>query len=463
MESFPAFFPMTGRRVVVLGGGEAARRKARLVKKTPATLRVYAPRFAESWAPEFDINSELIARQPQGNDLEGAALVIVASEDPVQDAAWACLARRAGVPVNVVDRPEMCDFTVPALVDRGAVVAAVTTGGAAPVLARDVRARLEAALPKGVGVLAGLARSLRRRVADALPHERDRKAFWQRALRGPARDRALAGDAEGAKAALEDALANAAAPQGVVHIVGAGPGDAELLTLKALRLLQDADVIFHDSLIGPDILDLARRDADRIFVGKRAAKHAVPQEDIHALMVERARAGERVGRLKGGDPFVCGRGGEELEAVRAVGVEAHVVPGVSSALGCAASIGAPLTHRDHAQSVTFVTAHAKRGEPDLDWPALARPNQTVVVFMGRAQASGVALRLMAAGRSGETPVAVVENGTRPDEQVFTGTLDALARLAAQTGNGPVLMIIGEAAGQARARANLNTRALERAA
>ncbi len=447
MHVFPAMFSAAGRRLVIAGGGALARRKARLAAKTPAALTLIAPAFDPDYEAEFADHARIVRRAPRQTDFAGAALAIVAEEDHDRAVALACLARRAGAPVNVVDRPELSDWTMPAVVDRGQVVAAIATGGAAPVIARDLRAKLEALLPARLGDLARLADGFRARVKDALPSERARRAFWERALRGPVAERALAGDAVGAEAAMNAALANPDAQDGVVHIVGAGPGDPELLTLKALRILQDADVVFYDSLVGPGVLELIRRDAERVFVGKRRARHAVPQPEIHARLVAAARAGLRVVRLKGGDPFVFGRGGEELEALRAAGVDAHVVPGVSSALAASAAAAAPLTHRDHAQAVTFVTGHAKNGEtPDLDWFALARGNQTVVVFMGVNAAPAIAQRLIAAGRDADTPVAVVENASLPEQKVVRAPLGGVAAAMAEAGVvGPALLIIGDVA------------------
>ncbi len=450
MHVFPAMFSAAGRRLVIVGGGELARRKARLAATTPAALTLIAPAFADEYETEFADRAEFVRRAPRRADFAGAALAIVAEDDHDRATVAACLARQAGAPVNVVDRPELSDWTMPAVIDRGQVVAAIATGGAAPVIARDVRATLEALLPARLGDLARLAQGFRARVKDALPSETARRAFWERALRGPAAERALAGDAAGAAAALDAALAEPDASAGVVHIVGAGPGDPELLTLKALRILQDADIVFYDSLVGPGVLDRIRRDAERVFVGKRRARHAVPQAEIHGRLVAAARAGQRVVRLKGGDPFVFGRGGEELEALRAAGVEAHVVAGVSSALAASAAAAAPLTHRDHAQAVTFVTGHAKNGEtPDLDWFALARSNQTVVVFMGVNAAPVIAQRLVAAGRDAATPVAVVENASLPQQKVVRAPLGGVAAAMAEAGVvGPALLIIGEVAGVA---------------
>lgn len=426
---------MDGAHVVVFGDGEEAVRKIRLLEKTPVDIRQFADASVSG------------ARDA----LKGAAFSIVAvADDDLADVAIA-MVREAGVPLNAVDRPEHCDFTVPSILDRGDLVAAIGSGGAAPVLAKSVRTRLEALLPANLGELAAAARSFRPAVKSRLENATDRRKFWERALTGPAVEAALGADAAGLRAYLEDALeafVSGATAEGIVHIVGAGPGDPELLTLKAFRLIQEADVVFHDRLVSDEIMDLVRRDADRVSVGKSKGDHSVPQPQIHELMIAAARGGKSVVRLKGGDPFIFGRGGEELEALQAAGIKAQVVPGISSALGCAASAGLPLTHRDHAQALTFVTGHAKAGGvPDLDWASLARPAQTVVVFMGVGTSASIAEKLIGAGRAPSTPVAVIENGTRPNEIRVFGSLAELPALIERAGiKGPALLVIGEVAG-----------------
>lgn len=458
MRQFPAFFNMDGARIVLFGAGEEAVRKARLLARTPAELVV----VTETVSPEFEAEFAGRYRHALPGDaqdaLHGAAFAIVALTDTGDAEAAIALARAARVPVNAVDRPEHCDFTVPSILDRGEIVAAVASGGAAPVLAKSVRAKLEALLPARIGDLAALARRLRPAVKAAIGEGSARRQFWERALTGKAAERAYSGDLDGAEAEMR-ALLDDAHPSGIVHIVGAGPGDPELLTLKAFRLIQDADIVFHDRLVSAGVLDLVRRDATRVSVGKSKGNHSVPQAEIHTMMVDAAKAGLRVVRLKGGDPFIFGRGGEELAALEAAGVDAQVVPGISSALGCAASAGVPLTHRDHAQTLTFVTGHARNGGvPDLDWAALARPGQTVTVFMGVGTAPVIAEQLVAAGRAPATPVAIIENGTRDSEIRAFGTLAELPSLIRRHAiAGPALLVIGEVAGlpaAARAKAQL---------
>lgn len=448
MRQFPAFFNLEGARIVVFGGGEEAARKLRLFHASGAEIVLVGGFDEAALTAEFDEWVDTRPRSQIASALEGARLAIIAEENSAHRAEALAAARARNIPVNVVDHPEDCDFTVPSILDRGEIVAAIGSGGAAPVLAKSIRAKLEALLPQRIGDLAALARSLRGFVGETIPDKSARRRYWERALSGPAAEAAYAGDLERAETLLRQQARAAGRARGVVHIVGAGPGDPELLTLKALRLIQEADVVYYDRLVSPEIIGLIRRDAARVPVGKSKGDHSVPQTEIHERLIASAREGLRVVRLKGGDPFIFGRGGEELEAVRAEGIEVHVVPGISSALGCAASAGVPLTHRDHAQTLTFVTGHAKAGGvPDLDWQALARPAQTVVVFMGVDTAPAIAEKLIAAGRAPTTPVAVIENGTRADELRVFGTLAELPFLVEEEGiTGPALLIIGEVAG-----------------
>jgi uroporphyrin-III C-methyltransferase/precorrin-2 dehydrogenase/sirohydrochlorin ferrochelatase len=453
MRQFPAFLNLRGAAVVIAGGGEAAARKARLLLAAGAEVRIYAPRIEPALKSEFAGAARLVEDAPAPADFAGAKLVIIAEENVGVAERLAREARRAGALVNVVDRPALCDFTFPSIIDRGEVVVAVGTDGSAPVLARRVRERIEALLPARLGAVAAFARRFRDRVATRLGPER-RRAFWERVFDGPVAEKILAGDEAAAEAAFDAAL-DENAPRGVVHIVGAGPGDPELLTLRALRLISDADVILHDRLVSDAVLNLSRRDAERIYVGKAQAEHSTPQRDIEARMIALARAGKRVVRLKGGDPFIFGRGGEEMAALRAAGVDVFVTPGVTAALGCAAALGLPLTHRDVSQAVTLVTGHARDdGEPEIDWKAAAALKHTLVVYMGVGRANAIEQALIGAGRAPSTPVAVVENGTRPDQKTLTGTLEGLGALVAEGAlTGPALLIIGEVAAFASADAS----------
>jgi uroporphyrin-III C-methyltransferase/precorrin-2 dehydrogenase/sirohydrochlorin ferrochelatase len=427
MQSFPAFFPLEGRRVAIIGAGPQAEAKARLFEAGPAHI----VRFSTP---------------PKAEELDGFALIFVALDDPDARIAAVVAARDAGVPVNVVDQPGLSDFYTPAIIDRDGLVVGVSTTGAAPTLARDLRARIEAIIPAAYAGLAKFARSIRSRVLARRGSFEGRRRAWEAILRGAAGERALAGDLAAADGLAERVLSGDQAAAGVVHLVGAGPGDPDLLTLKALRVLQDADIVFHDRLVDARALDLIRRDAERVFVGKAKGEHSVPQRDIEARMIAEARNGRRVVRLKGGDPFIFGRGGEELAALRAAGVAAHVVPGITAALGCAAEAGVPLTHRDHAQAVTFVTGHAKEGDPDLDWTALANPKQTLVVYMGVETAARISANLIGAGRTPSTPALVIENGTTPRAKRVRGALGDLPQLIADGAiEGPAILIIGEVA------------------
>ncbi|MEO1312096.1 MAG: siroheme synthase CysG, partial [Pseudomonadota bacterium] len=383
MRYFPAFFDVAGKPVLIIGAGETAFRKARLFAKADARLVFMSDTAAVAQIAEAGfVSADLIPLDFASPLFKSAALCVAATGDEALDRRAVDAAQAAGTPVNAVDRPELCDFTTPSIVDRGDVVIGVSTGGAAPVFGRRLRERIEALLPARTGALVEFARTLRDDVGAKIETERGRKRFWERFFDGAPAARFLAGDAAGAKAAATDLIASPEG-DGVVHIVGAGPGDPDLLTLKALRLLQSADVVFYDSLVSSDILDLARRDAERVDVGKRRARHTMPQEAIGERMIERARGGETVVRLKGGDPFVFGRGGEEVDQLRTAGVAVTVTPGVTAAVGCASSADVPLTHRDLSQAVTFVTGHAKGdADPDLNWGALAALGHTLVVYMG---------------------------------------------------------------------------------
>jgi uroporphyrin-III C-methyltransferase/precorrin-2 dehydrogenase/sirohydrochlorin ferrochelatase len=429
MRHFPAFLDLHDRVALVVGEGEAAETKAGFLSRAGAALRRSA-RFS----PEL---------------LEGCAVAVGAGapEEDLRALSAACKAR--GVPVNVVDRTELCSFVMPAIVDRSPITIGISTGGAAPVLARQVRARIEAVLPPALGRLAALADRFKGAVRAALPDLAARRRFLDAALTGPAADLAVAGRDAEADAVFADALRGAETrPTGVVHLVGAGPGAADLLTLRALRLLGEADVVVHDRLVGEGVLDLARRDAQRVFVGKARADHCVPQGEINALLVRLARDGKRVVRLKGGDPFVFGRGGEELEACRAAGVACEVVPGVTAALACAAATGIPLTHRDRARTVTFATGHTRDGRLDLDFAALARPGQTLAVYMGVTTLAPLRDGLVAAGLPAGTPAALVERGGTDAQRVLRGTLaDVVARAPAWHAGGPALLLVGGVAAE----------------
>ena len=437
MKHLPLFFDLAGRKVVVVGEGAAADRRAETARSAGAEV------------------SRIAAATLKVADFRGAAAAFIATGTLESDTAAQRIVKAAGVPVNVADRPALCDFILPAIVDRDGVVVAISTGGASPTLASILRGRIEAALPERIGALATLARTFRAQVNTLIADPAQRRGFWRRLVEGPAARLVLAGDEAGARrVALGelDAVRRRMSPVGIAHIVGAGPGDPDLLTLRAAQLLQEADAILHDELVPAAILGRARRDAELVPVGKRKGSVGWAQADIEAELVRRVRAGQTVVRLKAGDPFIFGRGGEELEALRAAGLPVSVVPGVTAALGCAASVGIPLTHRRLASAVTFVTGHGADGR-EAAWPALAARGHTLAIYMGATEAASVRDRLLDAGAAPTTPVAIVENGTRPDERVTTGRLSDLARLAATHTHGeagPSLIIVGEVAGLAAA-------------
>jgi uroporphyrin-III C-methyltransferase/precorrin-2 dehydrogenase/sirohydrochlorin ferrochelatase len=425
MRHFPIFLDLTGCTALVLGTAEVAARKAEPLARAGARLR-----RAERFTPAL---------------LDGVALAIGADALEADLRALAAEARRRGIPVNVVDRPELCSFIMPAIVDRDPVTVAVGTGGAAPVLARTVRQRIETVLPPRLGALAVLAERFKPLVRLRLPDLAARRHFLDRVLGGTPAELALAGRAAEANAAFARALdAAETAPPGMVHLVGAGPGAADLLTLRALRLLGEADVIVHDRLVPAEVLDLARRDAARIFVGKARGSGCITQSEINALLVRLVREGKRVVRLKGGDPFVFGRGGEEAAALAEAGIACEIVPGVTAALACAAQAGIPLTHRDAARLLTFVTGHTCDGTLELPFHALAQPGQTLAIYMGLATLPALATKLVAAGLDPSTPTAIIERGGTPAARLLVGTLGSAARDGQRwAAGGPVLVIVGE--------------------
>ena len=467
MNRFPLFLDLATRKTVIVGGGAAAMRKARLVIGAGGSPVIIAAVIEQTVREELNDHASFVERAPRKKDFADATLVFIAIDDVDDADRLAALARNGGALVNVVDRPALCDFTTPSIIDRGPIAIAISTDGAAPVFGRKLRADIEALLPKRAGALVTFAAQYREAVKAQFP-EAERRAFWEGFFDGPIAAQFIAGDETGAHEAMLSVI-NREKPQpekGVVHIVGAGPGDPELLTLKAFRLIQNADVILYDRLIGDGILELARRDADRIYVGKSKSNHAVPQNEIEARMIALAQAGKMVVRLKGGDPFVFGRGGEELESLRAAGVPTYVTPGITAATGCAAAAGMALTHRDHAQSVTFVTGHAKENEdPDLDWASLAALKNTLVVYMGVSKAGQIASKLLTHGRGGATPVAVIENGARDDQIIAKGVLQNLEAVIEDNGiKGPALLVIGEVAALADGDAlNVITQQEKRAA
>lgn len=440
---FPVFLRLQGERVLLVGGGEIAARKLRLLRRAQPSIEVVARELnAEVAAAVAEGSAVQIATEFHADQIAGCRLVVVATDDRALNAEVAAAAQRAGVPVNVVDDPELSSFITPAIVDRAPLLVAISSGGAAPVLVRRLRERLESELPASLGRLAGWMQAQRARVQAAVTGSA--RIIWERFLDGVGAERALAGDAAGASTALDRVLAEGA-PPGEVYLVGAGPGEPDLLTFRALRLMQQCDVVLYDRLVSAPILERVRRDAQRVFVGKARSQHAVPQEEINAELTRLARAGKRVLRLKGGDPFIFGRGGEEIETLMAEGIAFQVVPGITAASGCAAYAGIPLTHRDHAQSCIFVTGHARAdGTLNLHWDQLARPGQTVVFYMGLNTLAQTCAQLQAHGLPADWPAALVSSGTLPQQEVLVGDLASLPqRVTDAAPTGPSLLIVGE--------------------
>lgn len=446
MDYFPLFLNLKQQACMIIGGGEIAVRKLRLLRSAGADVTVVAPALCDEmmglvktgevrWQPaEFSIAQ-----------INGQRLVIAATDHPSVNQAVYTACEAAGILVNSVDDPSHSRFITPAIVDRAPLTIAISTGGGVPVLARHLRAQLEAMIPHGWGDLAKLGSELRERCKEKMPDPATRRDFWESVLASPIPDQVFSGQIDKARAQLIEAIDNRdQANLGAVYLVGSGPGNPDLLTFRALRLMQQADVVLYDNLVSDEIMDMVRRDAERIYVGKKSNNHALPQEEINQLLVRLALEGKKVLRLKGGDPFIFGRGGEEIEELAEHGIAFEVVPGITSAAGASCYAGIPLTHRDYAQSVTFVTGHRRAGETDLDWPRLVNPSETVVIYMGVAQSGYIAEQLIQHGRACDTPVAIVERATTHAQRVITGTLCELAQLIQDHHiKPPALFIVGD--------------------
>jgi len=451
MEQLPLFLDLSDRAVAVVGDGVQAARKAEMVLRTGARVTSFSAN-PSSELLELASNSRftLVAGPATAETLAGHLLVYGVLDSEEENARLAQIARQTGALVNIADTAELSDFIMPSIVDRSPLVVAISTAGTSPILGRIIKARIESWLPAAYGTLARFIGSYREKVNARLTGTTERRRFWERVLDGAPADLLLSGNEKSAIAAidaeLERAIAGAGgeAPLGEVYLVGAGPGDPDLLTFRALHLMQRADVVVHDRLVGEDVLRLVRREAERIYVGKLPQDHIVPQEEISRLLVRLAQEGKRVLRLKGGDPFIFGRGGEEIETLAEHGIPFQVVPGVTAAAGCAAYAGIPLTHRDHAQACIFVTGHGRQGGTlELDWKTLLQPHQTIAVYMGLQHLPDLMREFIARGADPDLPAAVVDNGTRPNQQVVTGTLATLAeRVAAAELPGPAIIIIG---------------------
>ncbi len=443
MDYLPIFCRLDNKPVLLVGGGEVAERKARLLLDAGAQLTVVAPELDPELA-ELAANGsiEWLAGEFAPAQLTGKWLVVAATDRREVNALVYQSANQARIFANVVDDPKRSSFIMPSIIDRSPLMVAISSGGKAPVLARLLREKLEALLPQHLGAVATFAGSLRERVKARFAIMGERRRFWERLLGADRLGQALArGDHASANQLADNLFADESQTGGEVVLVGAGPGDPGLLTLHALRQMQQADVVVYDRLVSDEVMALVRRDAKRIFVGKQAGNHCVPQEGINQLLLEEAKKGQRVVRLKGGDPFIFGRGGEELETLVGSGIGFQVVPGITAASGCAAYAGIPLTHRDHAQSVRFVTAHGKGGAQDLDWPLLAKDRQTLVFYMGLSSCATIREQLLAHGKASNTPVALIERGTQPSQRVIRGTLDQLPELAVGV-ESPALIMVG---------------------
>ena len=445
---FPIFMNIVDEDCLVVGGGDIAWRKIQLLKKADARITVISPELCEALL-EMQAMDEInwLNKPYESSDITGYKLIIAATDDNEVNRLVSADAKQHCIPVNVVDNPPLCSFIVPSTIDRDPVQIAISTGGASPVLARLLRSRLETFIPSAYGRLASLMRDFRERVKNKIPNMRERRRFWEQVLNGPVTEMFLAGQDKAGLQALEESLeqsANAESSRGEVYLVGGGPGDPDLLTFRALRLIQQAEVVVYDRLVAKAIVDLARRDADFIYVGKKQDQHTVPQEGINELLVQHAKAGKRVVRLKGGDPFIFGRGGEEIEHLTEAGISFQIVPGVTAASGCSSYAGIPLTHRDYAQSCIFVTGHMKNDQLSLNWDVLIKPKQTVVVYMGVAAIEQLSQKLIEHGMNKETPAAIIEKGTMPQQQVYVETLASLeARVRQSDIKPPSLIIIGD--------------------
>lgn len=448
MRFLPVFMNIENKDCLVVGGGDIAARKLDLLLKANARVRIVARSIgSEVEALVSEGKVELVGQEYAEDLLKGCMLVIAATNDESLNRLVSEHARQRNLPVNVVDNPALCTFIMPSVIDRHPVQIAISTGGASPVLARLLRARLETMIPSTFGRLASLLQSVRDRVRKQIPDMRKRRRFWEDLLQGPVAEMLYSGQEMAALAAVEKRLDQPAVDipdNGEVYLVGGGPGDPDLLTFRALRLMQQADVVLYDRLVAPAIVDLVRKDADRVYVGKQRDQHALSQEAINALLVKLAQEGKRVLRLKGGDPFIFGRGGEEIESLAERGIPFQVVPGITAASGCAAYAGIPLTHRDYAQSCVFITGHLKQGKLELNWEALVQPGQTIAVYMGVGAVKVLCRELITHGMDALTPAAIIQQGTTDNQRTFTGTLNSIPQIVeTEVIEPPSMLIIGE--------------------
>ena len=446
MDFLPVFLDIRNKTCLVIGGGEVAARKVSALLHAGAHVSVVATELIET-LKDAQTRAEIqyIAEPFHPKLLDNAALVIAASDDFSTNQLVSSAAQARNIPVNVVDHPALCTFIMPSIVDRSPLLIAISSSGQSPVLARLLRAQLETWIPSAYGRLAQIAGKFRHQVKAHFKHAENRRIFWEKMLQGSFTERILAGKEQAAEDYLLQSLQyeKDEPPSGEVYLVGAGPGNPDLLTFRAMRLMQQADVVIYDRLVSADILDLVRRDATRIYAGKERSHHTMEQESINQLLVRLAQEGKRVLRLKGGDPFIFGRGGEEIETLASHRIPFQVVPGITAASGVAAYAGIPLTHRDHAQSCIFVTGHLKNDTIDLDWPTLARPNQTIVIYMGLLGLPILCEQLIHHGLAADTPAAIIQQGTTPRQKIITGTLRTLPEAAEEAKlQAPTLIIVG---------------------
>ncbi|MDO6475833.1 siroheme synthase CysG [Alteromonas sp. 1_MG-2023] len=447
MRYFPLFIDTQQSHCLIVGAGEVAARKLELILKSEASVTVVAPWMCDTVKSYADNpRVTLIKREFADTDLTDQQMVFVATSETDINQHVHDIAREKGILVNVVDNTPLCQFITPSIIDRSPIVIAMSSGGVAPVLLRYLRQKLESVIPANISRLGAFSEKFREKVKSSLKGVTARRYFWEDVLDGDIAELVEKGQPEKADARFLEALSAAQSEQkieGQVYLVGAGPGDPDLLTFRALRLMQKADVVVYDRLVSPAILELVRRDAEKIYVGKAKSNHTLPQDQINSLMVEEAKKGNRVVRLKGGDPFIFGRGGEEIEELIAAGIDFQVVPGITAASGASTYAGIPLTHRDHAQSVTFATGHLKNGTIDLNWPALAHQNQTIVFYMGLTGLPVICSKLIEHGLSASTPIALVQEATRESQKVITGTLDTIpAHPQLDEMKPPTLIIVG---------------------
>ncbi len=446
MKYLPLSVNLHGQPVLLVGGGEVALRKARQLSRCKAIVTVVAPAIDPTLRKTvLEAGGFVFSRCFEDADIEAKRLVVAATDSTAVNRRISALCHNRNILVNVVDQPALCSVVFPAVVNREPLTIAISSGGSSPVLTRMLRAKIESTVSSNYGKLADFAAAFRAAVKQSIIEPGRRRHFWEDVLQGPVGEMVLSGRREEADALLVESLRqDAKPPRGEVYLVGAGPGDPDLLTFKAYRLMQKAEIVLYDRLVAPAIVDLCRADAERIYVGKARSDHALPQQEINQLLLQHARAGKRVLRLKGGDPFIFGRGGEEIEQLAEHGVPFQVVPGITAASGCASYAGIPLTHRDYAQSVRFVTGHLQDGTTDLNWNELVSPQQTLVFYMSLTGLPTICRQLMAHGRAGSTPVALIEQGTTSNQRVFCGQLDNfVAIIAAAKPRAPTLLIVGE--------------------